>query len=182
MDTIYQSDILGKRVLNETKIAAYSQYLIEAIHYLRIRCSYQLEQLEEQTAELLPAAPIPQTDDQTPFATFIREHQLSGDELALLLVALVPYVLPGFFDSTVISIFPQGSELPQLGGVKGGNHRGTLPTGETALFVLAGNDLADRLDYLPLLDGDSFLMKSGVLSLQVARNSEPILSGRLISY
>jgi AAA+ superfamily predicted ATPase len=157
-----------------------NQYLIDTLDYLRKRIVTQFEQFSESSETTPAVAPVPKEDDISPFARFVREHSLSEDELTVLLVALAPYVLPGFFDSIVQGFFPQGTELPQIGGVKGEHHRGTLPTGETALFVLAGIDPLARLEYIPILEHDAFLIKSGVLSLLDARNNEPAWSGRLV--
>jgi hypothetical protein len=59
------------------------------------------------------------------------------DEAVILLLALVPHVLPHFFDDLIKEVHPEGGEFPELGGVRLENHRGMLPTGETAQYILA---------------------------------------------
>src|SRR6187431_3123092 len=59
------------------------------------------------------------------------------DEWMILMTALVPHVQPDFFASIISEQMPSGGDFPEFGGVKGHNHRGMLPTGETVQFILA---------------------------------------------
>lgn len=106
--------------------------------------------------------------------------KLSRDEATILLLALLPQVDPDFYNRTVMDVFPSGGDLPMLGGVKGQNHRGLLPTGETALAMLAGDDTARRLAIQQLLQPDARLAREGLLYLETMREGEPPMSGRLI--
>ena len=60
------------------------------------------------------------------------------------------------------------------------HHRGVLPTGETAQFVLAGDDLARRLEVQRLLSSEHWFARGHVLWLDTVREGEPVMSGRLI--
>ncbi len=115
-----------------------------------------------------------------PLNKLIIKHELSDDEVLLLLVALAPHVLPGFFDNILAAEMQQGGSFPEFGGILGKNHRSILPTCETALFILAGNDTVKRLKCRELFDNQSFLFKSGVLSIGLPQNGEPRLSGQLL--
>jgi hypothetical protein len=53
----------------------------------------------------------------------------SHEEAVILLLALVPHILPSFFDDIIKKLHPDGGELPEFGGAREGNHRGILPTG-----------------------------------------------------
>ena len=70
--------------------------------------------------------------------------------------------------------------MPEFGGVRGEHHRGVLPTGETAQFVLAGEDLAGRLAVQRLLSSEHWFARRHVLWLDAVREGEPVMSGRLI--
>src|SRR5262245_46736890 len=59
-------------------------------------------------------------------------------EWIALLLSLVPHVQPSFFETIIAEHLPNGGDFAEFGGVKGGNHRSILPTGETIQFVLAG--------------------------------------------
>ena len=107
--------------------------------------------------------------------------QLPTAEKTVLHIALAPYLRPAFFDRIIQEFLPNGGDFIEMGGVKNtGNHRGFLPTGETALFIIAGDDINKRLEIQRLLMGDSQLIKEGVLYLEAVREGEPPMSGRLI--
>ncbi len=118
--------------------------------------------------------------DESPFAMFIKAHQPSFDEYILLLLALVPHVEPYFLNKIIAEYLPQGGDFPEFGGVKGTNHRGILPTGETAQFVLAGDDLEKRLEVQCLLSSEHWFARQHILWLEPVREGEPLMSGRLI--
>ncbi len=155
-------------------------YLTKALDYLEDCCIYRLSNHFGGDTKEFPAKPLPGGNDISPLANFVRRYELTQDELTILLITIVPYVLPGFFDSVIHQFLPEGGDFPEFGGTKGQHHRGVLPTGETALFILAGTDVQERLKYLRLFDDNSFLFKQGVLSLETVRSGEPALSGRLI--
>lgn len=106
--------------------------------------------------------------------------ELTAEEICLMLLALLPQVQPHFLNAAILEAFPSGGDLPLLGGVKGQNHRGLLPTGETALALLAGEDLAMRISIQSFLQPDARLAREGLLFIETVREGEPPMSGRLI--
>jgi hypothetical protein len=115
-----------------------------------------------------------------PLSTFIRQHRLTTAEIIVLLVALAPHLSPVFFDTLINHYIPGKGDFPQLGGLRGQNYRGFMPTGETVLFLLAGNDLEKRLTCQQLFDPDRLFDKMGVLWLEEVAAGEPRMSGKLI--
>lgn len=111
---------------------------------------------------------------------FIQKNGLSGEEIIILLLALVPHLDPGFFQSVIAPFLPNGGDFPEFGGAKGKNHRGILPTGETVLFVLAGNDLDKRIALHRYFEEDHLFAKKNVLSIEPPEHHEPRMSGRLL--
>jgi hypothetical protein len=105
---------------------------------------------------------------------------LSPDECMLFFIAYLPHIYPGLYDDIIKEAIPLGGEFPEFGGVRGSNHRGLLPTGETAQFILAGNDIEKRLLVQQLLTGGT-LVKQGILSLESVKDGEPLMSGRIIA-
>lgn len=129
----------------------------------------------------LPELEIEKTDyENCLLLEFIRDKQLSAAEVTILLLAVVPHLSPNFLTSIISDLFPNGGEFPEFGGAKGKNHRGILPTGETALYVLAGNDLDLRLEYVELISTKSALFKKGILYLEEVPIGEPKMSGKLL--
>jgi len=102
------------------------------------------------------------------------------EERIVLLLALVPHLRPNFFESLVSDLLPGGGDFPEIGGTKGHHHRGMLPTGETAQFALAGDDLAGRLAVHRYFAEEHPFATRSVLWLEPVREGEPRLGGRLV--
>lgn len=111
---------------------------------------------------------------------FLIENNLSETDILLLGLALVPHIKPDFLSSIIADYLPNGGELPEFGGIKTKNHRGILPTGETAQFLMAGNDLEDRILFYNYLHNQSFLYQKRIIRIETVPNGEPKLSGLLI--
>jgi AAA+ superfamily predicted ATPase len=118
--------------------------------------------------------------DNSPLNHFIISHRLNIEEYVILLLSLVPHIQPNFIDNIVQPYLPNGGDFAEIGGVKGNNHRGTLPTGETALFILAGNEINKRLQVSNYFLPNHFFAKENVLSLEPLASGEPQMSGKII--
>lgn len=125
-----------------------------------------------------PKSPPP--DDLTPYGRFVQEHNLETESQLLLLLALAPLLRPDFFDRILQQVLPGAGEFPQFGGIRGRQHRGFLPTGDTALFLLAGDDLDARVRWQTLLRGDHPLVQKGIVYLEEPMEGDPPMSGRLV--
>lgn len=102
------------------------------------------------------------------------------EELLIFLTALTPHLQPGFFENIMHEAIPGGGDFPEFGGVKGANHRGMLPTGETAQFILAGIDIEERLKVHHYFSEEHFFYRKGILWLEPVKEGEPKMSGRII--
>ena len=158
--------------------------LLHAFDYLeaivRRRLSQDLNN-EGQESENLPVqAPILDRNDTSAFTEFLMHKRLNTDELVVLLLGLAPHIYPHFFDAIISEYLPNGGDFPAFGGVKNGNHRGTIPTGETALYLLADGDLARRFQVQEMFSGEHFFDKDKILYLETVKSGEPPLSGRII--
>ena len=155
--------------------------LERGLHYLEDVLGKRLRQLiapgSDPDDDRLPEPPEATGEDA--FGQLVRELQLDDESQLLLLLALAPWVKPDFFDSVMQEVLPEGGDYPQLGGVRGRQHRGFLPTGDTALFLLAGQDLEQRIHWQGQLAGDHPLVERGILYLDLAPEGEPPMSGRL---
>ena len=102
------------------------------------------------------------------------------DEWIVLMLGMVPHVQPSFFESIIAEHLPNGGDFTEFGGVKGTNHRGMLPTGETAQFIIGGNDLERRLKVQALFDEGHFFYQNDITWLEFVKEGEPLMSGRII--
>ncbi len=115
-----------------------------------------------------------------PGNVFFGNYSLTQEEFAVILISFIPHLYPNFFDSIIQEFFPQGGEFLEFGGVKSGNHRGMMPTGETALFLLAGNDLPERLKVQQFFSEEHFFYKEKILWLEEVKEGAPKMSGGII--
>lgn len=106
--------------------------------------------------------------------------EISAEEWIALLLSLVPHVQPNFFESIIAEHLPNGGDFAEFGGVKGGNHRSILPTGETVQFILAGTDIEQRLQVHQLFSEEHFFYRHGILWLEPVKEGEPVMSGRIV--
>jgi AAA+ superfamily predicted ATPase len=133
---------------------------------------------ENTTAFSFPSLTI--EPDDAPLNHFLIKHQLNIEEYIILLLALMPHIQPNFLDAVIQQYLPNGGDFPEIGGVKGNNHRGMLPTGETALFIIAGNDINKRMQATQYFSTDHFFAKESILQLEFVKDGEPRMSGKII--
>ena len=107
-------------------------------------------------------------------------HTLTPPETVVLLCALAVHFQPDFYDKLIQEFFPKGGDFPEFGGVKGINTRYTLPTADTALFLLAGTDVQKRSGYFRLFSTAHWFYKDRILWLETTKEGEPKWSGKLI--
>jgi len=147
--------------------------------YLKNQFIFQLDTLFQ--AESPMEKPVLKQQDSDGFISeFIIENNLNETDILLLVLALVPHLKPDFLSSIIAEYLPNGGELPEIGGIKTKNHRGILPTGETAQFLIAGNDLYDRISFYNYLHNESFLYQKRIIKIETVPYGEPKLSGLLI--
>lgn len=148
--------------------------------YLEQLISYRLDAYFEdiQTDRTLPE--FPETQKWSLNIPPVIQQNLDQQELTLMLIALAPHVQPDLFDKVIGNKLQQPGDFREIGGVRGKNFRGFLPTGETALFILAGNDLKKRFEIQELFKSTHFLAGQQILWLEELHDSEPAMSGRII--
>lgn len=112
----------------------------------------------------------------------IKEHKLADREIVVLLISLVPHLFPNFLLEVVAEEFPSGTDLPVFGGVKGKNHRGIIPTGETVQFLIGGMDAKARLNCIELFSEEHLFHIKRILYLEDAHQGDPLMSGRVLIY
>ncbi|WP_395740372.1 ATP-binding protein [Prosthecobacter sp.] len=128
-------------------------------------------------------APTPPPPSYEPgahaFGDLILRLKMKHEERLLLALALAPIVAPQILD-IFLHHTAEREHLTEFGGIKGTTHRGFLPTGETALFLLAGTDLALRFSLLPLLEPEHCLYRENILRYQRPAENEPPQCGGLM--
>ncbi len=156
-----------------------SQTITAELAWLKSVIEMRLEQLldaEGGTEEVV----IPEVEeDPSPYAQLIREQQLTINDRLILILTLAPHVQPALLDYFFLRSESTQRGYTEFGGIQGKNHGGFLPTGETALFLIAGGDLEHRIEMQTYLLHESPLFRKNILRLGVAEAEEPALSGPL---
>ena len=130
----------------------------------------------------LPSAEIPPPaleGSHSPYAGFIVQHHLTAAERAILTLALAPHLRPQLLDVLWTRNETTQRGFSEFGGLQGIAQGAFLPTGETAVFLLAGDDLTTRLAATGLLAPDQKLSRLDVLQLGTAPHNESTLAGSL---
>lgn len=146
--------------------------------YLEAAIKYRLT--KELTDEILVVSELDLVENDSYLAQFIKGNNLCKEDVILLLLSLIPNLEPGFLNTILTEFFPNGGEFPEFGGVKGKNHRGILPTIETALYILYGNDIDARLKGIAFIQNDSLLFHKKILTIESTPVGEPNMSGKLL--
>lgn len=156
---------------NPAKIPVEFRYLSNLIDY----------RLQNPDGNEIPSLPAIDTW-QLPLKRFITtfDFQNDPDAATLLLIGLAPHAFPELFDRAIRSKLKESDDFPEIGGMRGKNFRGFLPTGQTAVFLLAGDDWHRRQKIEQLFWQNSELVKKKILWLEELPQSEPVMSGKII--
>ena len=117
-------------------------------------------------------------DDQSLYASLVRHYQMSPAERLVLVLALIPHVRPQALDLFYLENTATKRGYTEFGGLAGKFHSGFIPTGETAAFLLSGNDIQLRFSVFYLFKEDHFFHRHSILKLERAHDGadEPVLS------
>ena len=152
--------------------------MIPLLNYLESVIKHRLAKELQQETLAIPVLDLEHNESY--LVQFIKEHQLSQEDIIILLLTLIPQLEPSFLNGILTEFLPNGGEFPEFGGIKGKNHRGILPTAETALYVLYGNDVEGRLHGIEFIQSHSVLFKQKMIMLEGVPKGEPQMSGRLL--
>jgi len=110
------------------------------------------------------------------YPTFIQKHKLSFAERLLLILALVPHIKPEVLDILLTKNKEYDRRYSEFGGVLLEGHLGLIPTAETAMFLIAGDDLQKRLEYHTLITQNFIVVQRGIINLSSTKGNTPLLN------
>ena len=113
------------------------------------------------------------------YGKFIKHYDLTFPERVVFVLSLIPHIKPQILDVFFTKNASNSRNFTEFGGRNSHSYPGFLPTGETALFMLGGENLAERLSYLYLFEAEHFFNKHDILSLEKTHQNEPDLNGFL---
>lgn len=112
-------------------------------------------------------------------ATGVSRKQISFEEKVVVMMALMPHICPQSLDIFFVNNKNFDRPYTEFGGWKGISHSGFLPTGETAAFILGGENPEKRMTVVRLFSKEHWFRTENVLRLEAAGPGEPFLSGQL---
>ncbi|HKJ78229.1 MAG TPA: ATP-binding protein, partial [Prolixibacteraceae bacterium] len=152
----------------------------KTLNYLKEVIEWRLETSLKDNLKTQPDFKKVFSNDNFQLFRFCKEFEFNENEIIILLLALVPHISPGFINTIISNYLSTGGDFPEFGGVKGKNHRGILPTGETVLYILAGKDIEKRIEVSKVFDDNHLFARKNILHLETQGKGEPRMSGRLV--
>ncbi|MCB0698025.1 MAG: ATP-binding protein, partial [Chitinophagaceae bacterium] len=153
--------------------------LAREINWLAIIIDHRMRAYfgDEQDSFRIDDIPPPELQVDMPGYTQIVRC-LSVAERLVLALAIAPHLQPELLDTFLTRNDMTGQPFTEFGGVTTGYHKGVIPTGQTAIFLLAGNDIYNRMNALQQLRTSVLFRK--ILSLGKVNLYEPVLNGPLV--
>lgn len=106
-------------------------------------------------------------------------QKITFQERIVVMLALMPHICPQILDIFFVQNKNFDRQYTEFGGWKGLSHGGFLPTGETAVFVIAREDTDRRKAVIEYFQKDHWFYTKNILRLEGAGEGEPFLSGQL---
>jgi hypothetical protein len=145
----------------------------------RLKLYFKTETSLDTVASIFDITPPNLSDSNSYYAQFIRQHEFSSGERLTILLALIPHIRPQLLDVLWTKNEAIERGFTEFGGLQGTNHGGFIPTGETLIFLLAGDDLATRFKLMRLFEGDHPFARYNILYLAAVAYGETLLSGAM---
>ncbi|MFC1748517.1 ATP-binding protein [Pseudomonadota bacterium] len=120
------------------------------------------------------------TEDESEFARIVKELNMGFDERMVFMLAMVPHVRPQILDTLFIRNNNLDRGYTEFGGWKGVNHSGFLPTCETAVFIIAGKNLAQRFQVQQLFEEEHDFTRKNILRIERHNMNEPFFCSALV--
>lgn len=108
-----------------------------------------------------------------------NRQEITFSERVIIMLALMPHICPQALDIFFVQNKDFERQYTEFGGWKGLSHGGFLPTGETASFILAGEDVEKKKTVIRMFQRDHWFYTQNILRLEGAGEGEPFLSGQL---
>jgi hypothetical protein len=163
------------------RLAGNAAALAQEMAWLALAIELRMRALGEGRASAAPLPdPPPAAPDESPFGDLVERLRLGRAERLVLALALAPHVRPQTLDP-LFRVNPHLARgYTEAGGIHGRAHGGFIPTGETALLLLAGDDVRARLEHTPIFDRSGPLARRGLVLLDDAPAGEPWTCGTLL--
>lgn len=122
----------------------------------------------EPGAEMPPAPLLP--NDSSCYGSFVAKHRLNDRERFALILAITPHLRPN-----LLNVLVKQQVVHECSKVcKSQNGVSIIPTVETFLFLVAGEDIQKRAEAYPIFETDHLFYKESVLDIgEVPKGESP---------
>ena len=166
--------ILNKGIEQNAMVVTRELDWLNLVIETRLALHFNQEIPYQSIAEL----PVPNiANEEGYYAQFLQKHKLNPAERLVLILALVPHIKPAVLDILMTKNTNYDRRYSEFGGLFLEGHSGLIPTAETALFILAGDDLGKRLHYHYIFSPKHILNSSQVIKGVAQKKGMPRLSG-----
>lgn len=124
--------------------------------------------------EVMP--PVFERDNHSPYAKYTSDFELDFTERLLLALAMAPHISPELLDVFILTNQNTGQIFSEFGGRKGKTANGFLPTFETFLFIIAGQDIEMRFSTVKHFGPNHFFWNENILETDSIDPCEPFTS------
>lgn len=143
---------------------------LEAVIVTRLKLYFQRE---STYAHIFDVVPPSAESAEGEYAAFIEKNRLNFAERVCLILSLVPTLKPQLLDCLNIRNSTTGSRFVEFGCVEAESASILLPTFETVLFVLSGDNVEEKIRHTNLLS-NGVLFRNNVISLQQREDQLPL--------
>ena len=164
-----------KHLLDAGVVSENSKIIIEEMEWFQALLDNRLKRLKGEAGEVTFFSTLQLPDlegKKSAYADLVNRFALSPAERLLLLCGLLPHVSPEVFtkrlrsDSRVYKV-----EYPEMGGYFDATFTSFVPTLQTALYMLAGEDITNMVFYQLSLK-QSVLVREQVLGFRAVSHTD----------
>ena len=125
--------------------------------------------------------PPPELDNDSDllYNQFVQHYKLNFAERLVLVLSLVSVLRPHLLDVFFTKNATFDKEFSEFGGLNDNPGKVFVPTAETALFLLAGDDLEKQLFFSALFDAEHVFSLHNFITLSKQQSHQSYLSGVL---
>lgn len=156
--------------LNSTYIEREFFWLENLIKYQLGKADSELIDRIEKKGEIQP----PNLTAGTFYTDFIIENNINGIERGILLITLASYLKPKIFDPLLELALNEKLFDTRLGGVISNNQNTFIPTGETIIFLLTNDSIAERLIIMDILENNHWFFDKQILTFDNILPNRPL--------
>lgn len=109
----------------------------------------------------------------------VQRDTITKEERVILLLAMSPHLFPQSLDLFLIQNSEQNRPYTEFGGYKQLGYNGFLPTGETAVFILAGSNPFKRLEIAQMFGDNHWFHTMNIVELVQEQSQGSLLAGQL---